>query len=175
MDPYSLQIVDRRGRIDEPDKKGRPPKPHDKRLVEPKAVSSIRRNRTPLPGYSQEDKEDVGMELARMILSSDDNEIVDIRNQRGVGADAEPDHVTLTASEVKRALNNPEFFLVVVSGVEGTEARPKVRVFVDPLNQLRQDFSGKITLSGIRSTKSLVYDFESSEDSGSTPSGEQQT
>ena len=115
------------------------------------------------------------MELARMILSSDDNEIVDIRNQRGVGADAEPDHVTLTASEVKRALNNPEFFLVVVSGVEGTEARPKVRVFVDPLNQLRQDFSGKITLSGIRSTKSLVYDFESSEDSGSTPSGEQQT
>ena len=88
VDPYSLQIVDRRGRIDEPDKKGRPPKTHDKRLVEPKAVSSIRRNRTPLPGYSQEDKEDVGMELARMILSSDDNEIVDIRNQRGVGADA---------------------------------------------------------------------------------------
>ena len=190
VDPYSLQIVDRRGRIDEPDKKDRPPKNHDKRLVEPKAVSSIRRNRTPLPGYSQEDKEDVGMELARMILSSDDNEIVDIRNQRGVGADAidnlknyyelkvsagaEPDHVTLTASEVKRALNNPEFFLVVVSGVESTEARPKVRVFVDPLNQLRQDFSGKITLSGIRSTKSLVYDFEPSEDSGSTPNGEQQ-
>ena len=88
VDPYSLQLVDRRGRIDEPDIKERPPRTREKGLVTPKAVSSIRRNRTPLPGYSQEDKEEVGMELTRMILSSDDNEIVDIRNQRGVGADA---------------------------------------------------------------------------------------
>ena len=184
VDPYSLQIVDRRGRIDEPDKKERPPRNREKGLVEPKAVSSIRHNRTPLPGYSQEDKEDVGVELARMILSSDDNEIVDIRNQRRVGADAidslknyyelkvsagaEPDQVTLTSSEVKRALNTPKFFLVVVSGVEGTDARPKVRVFVDPLNQLSKEYSGKITLSGIKSTKSLVYEFEPGEDSDST-------
>ena len=123
VDPYVLQVVDRRGYIDDLDKKERPPRNREKGLVEPKAVSSIRSNRTPLPGYSQEDKEDVGMELARMILSSDDNEIVDIRNQRGVGADAidrlrnyyelkvsagaEPDQVTLTSSEVKRALNTP--------------------------------------------------------------------
>ena len=182
VDPNSLQLVDRRGRIEEPDKKDRPPRASEKGLVQPEAVSSIRRNRTPLAGYSQEDKEDVGMELAKLILSSDENEIVDIRNQRGVGADAidslknyyelkvsagaEPDQVTLTSSEVKRALNTPEFFLVIVSGVEGTDARPKVRVFVDPLNQLSQEYSGKITLSGIRSTTSLVYEFEPGEDSG---------
>jgi len=184
VDPFSLHVVDRRGRIDEPDKKECPPRTREKGLVEPKAVSSVRRNRTPLPGYSQEDKEDVGMELARMILSSDDNEIIDIRNQRSVGADAidslknyyelkvsagaEPDQVTLTSSEVKRALNTPKFFLVVVSGVEGTDARPKVRIFVDPLNQLSKEYSGKITLSGIKSTKSLVYEFKPDEDSDST-------
>ena len=56
--------------------------------------------------------------------------------------------MTLTSSEVKRALNTPKFFLVVVSGVEGTDARPKVRVFVDPLNQLSKEYSGKIHIVG---------------------------
>ena len=189
VDPNSLRIVDQRGRIDEPTQKTRPRRDRGKRLVEPNEVSTTLHNRTPLPGYSPVDKEDVGMELATRILSSDDNEIVDIRAQRRVGADAidslknfyelkvsagvEPDQVTLTPPEVERALNTPDFFLVVVSGVEGTDARPKVRVFVDPLNQLRQTYSGKIKLSGIRSAKSLVYEFEPNGDSGSTPNGEQ--
>ena len=115
------------------------------------------------------------MDLVRKLLSSDRQEIVDIRTQRNVGADAidnlkqfyelkiiagvEPDRVTLTNSEVKRAMSDDEFFLIVVSGIEGIDARPKVRVFVDPLNQLQQTYNGSITLSGVRSTESLVYDF----------------
>ena len=110
-----------------------------------------------------------------MLLSSDRQEISDLRAQRGVGADAvdalrrfyelkvsaeaEPDQVTLTNSEVKRALSTPDFFLVVVSGIEGVNARPSIRVFVDPLKQLHPTDSGAITLSGVRSTKSLAYDF----------------
>ena len=108
-------------------------------------------------------------------ISSDHDEISDLRNQRGVGADAidelqrfyelkvsagaEPDQVTLTNAEVKRALTTPDFFLVVVSGVEGTDAQPKVRVIIDPLSQLQPTESGSITLSGVRNVTSLSYDF----------------
>ena len=110
-----------------------------------------------------------------MVLSSDRDEIVDLRAQRGVGADAidglgrfyelkvyagaEPDQVTLTNAEVQRALSSPDFFLIVVSGIEGANAQPTVRVFVDPLNQLRPTDNGAITLSGVHEAKSLVYDF----------------
>ena len=115
------------------------------------------------------------MYLVNMLLSSDHQEIADIRNQRNVGADAvdslkrfyelkviagsEPDQVTLTNSEVQRAMGDNQFFLIVVSGVEGIDARPKVRVFVDPLNQLQRTYNGSITLSGVRTTDSLVYEF----------------
>ena len=77
-----------------------------------------------------------------------------------VSAGPEPDQVTLTRAEVQRAQSESDFVLVVVSGVEGTDARPKVRVFVDPLNQLKQTHNGSITLSGIHSTESIVYEFE---------------
>ncbi|MDE2718475.1 MAG: hypothetical protein OXI33_15900 [Chloroflexota bacterium] len=117
----------------------------------------------------------MGKELLEKLLSSDHEEIVDLRNQRGVGADAmdelrrfyelkvsagsEPDSVRLTNSEVKRALSTPDFFLVVVSGIEGVDARPTVRVIVEPLKQLRPTDSGAITLSGVRAATSLTYEF----------------
>ena len=176
VDPNSLRIADRQGRIAEGTKTTPPQSGRSKGIAEPKQASTTPRNRMPIPGYSSLDRENVGMELVRRILSSDDNEIVDIRAQRGVGADAidrmdafyelkvsagpEPDQVTLTRAEVQRAQGKSDFFLVVVSGVEGTDARPKVRVFVDPLNQLRQTHNGSITLSGIHSTESIVYEFE---------------
>ena len=115
------------------------------------------------------------MALLRKLLSSDHDDIADLRAQRGVGADAidemkrfyelkisagaEPDQVTLTSAEVKRASSTPNFFLVVVSGIEGVDARPKVRVIVDPLSQLQPTESGSIALSGVRGTTSLTYDF----------------
>ena len=175
VEPSSLEIVNPHGRIEKGKSSTKRRSHRSNGLVNPTKDSAPPRNRTPLPAYSDKDKEDVGMDLVHKLLSSDRQEIVDIRSQRNVGADAvddmkafyelkvfagtEPDHVTLTNSEAKRAMGDDKFFLIVVSGVEGVDAQPKVRVFVDPLNQLQQTYSGSITLSGVRSTESLVYDF----------------
>ena len=188
VDPNSLRITDRRGRVEEGTKSSRSQTSNGSRLVEPKHVSKAPRNRRPIPGFSSLDRENVGRDLLERVLSSDYNEIIDIRTQRNVGADAvdsmrkiyemkvsagsEPDQVTLTRSEIQRAESEDDFFLVVVSGIEGTDARPKVRVFVDPLNQLKQIPNGSVTLSGIHSAKSLVYDFEPTDDATVTEEGE---
>ena len=174
VDPSLLEIVDPQGRIEKGTSNIQRRRSRGN-LVAPVPVSNPPRNRSPIRGYSDKDREDVGMDLVNMLLSSDRQEIVDIRNQRNVGADAvdslkrfyelkviagsEPDQVTLTNSEVQRAEGDDQFFLIVVSGVEGIDARPKVRVFVDPLNQLQRTYNGSITLSGVRTTESLVYDF----------------
>ena len=55
--------------------------------------------------------------------------------------------------------HSPDFFLVVVSGVEGVDAKPKVRVIVNPSRQLQPTESGSITLSGVQSVTSLTYGF----------------
>ena len=188
VDPQSLRLVDPHGRIEEGAGSTQHKTGRSRQLVEPRLGSGGPRNRSPLPGYSDLDKETVGRELVRMVLSSDRDELVDLRSQRGVGADAvdelenyyefkvsagaEPDRVTLTDAEVQRALSTPDFFLVVVSGVEGVDARPMVRVFVDPLKQLRLTDRGTITLSGVRSAQSLVYDFARIDDPVSTSGGE---
>ena len=187
VDPNSLEIVNPRGRIERGTKSAKRPGGPGRSLADPRKVSTPPKNRTPLRGYSDKEREDVGMEIVHKLLSSDHQEIADLRSQRNVGADAvdnmkrfyelkviagaEPDHVTLTNSEVKRAKSEDKFFLIVVSGVEGVYARPKVRVFVDPLNQLQQTHNGSITLSGVRNTESLVYDFAPAE-SGAAISGD---
>ncbi len=179
VDPASLMLVDPRGRIDrgspgaESSAAGR--RARGANLNEPRRGSDAPRNRTPLRGYSEVDKEEVGLELLRVLLSTDQDQIVDLRTQRGVGADAidqlkqyyelkvsagsEPNEVTLTDSEVQRALTTPDFFLVVVSNIEGLDARPTVRVVADPLNQLCPTRRGTINLSGVREAKSLMYHF----------------
>ena len=180
VDPDSLRLVDPRGRIEGGKKSTHRRTGHSGGLADPRQRSTGPRNRTPIPGYSAMDRESVGMDLVRMMLSSDIDDIVDQRTQRGVGADAidsmesfyelkvsagpEPDSVTLTNAEVRRALSTPNYFLIVISGIEGVDARPKVRIFVDPLKQLQLVERGSITLSGIQSAESLVYDFEPSGD-----------
>lgn len=117
------------------------------------------------------------MELARLVLGGDAAEIVDLRAQRGVGADAidaldrffelkvhlgdEPDTVRLEESQIRRALSTPNFFLVVVSNIEGAKARPKVRIIIDPVHQLTMAQSSSVSFAGVRSAEhSLVYDLE---------------
>ena len=176
VDPQSLRVVDPSGRVMGSSAGGgrTPPRPNGG-LVEPRERSRSPRNKVPLRGYSDLDRETVGLELARKVLSSDRDEIVDLRAQCGVGADAmdklgrfyelkvsardEPNQITLTNAEVRRAQNSPHFFLVVVSGVEGADARPTVRVIPRPLDQLAQSVSGTMTLSGVRDAKSVAYHF----------------
>ncbi len=175
VDPQSLRLVDLLGQMEEQEAVPRSKQVGDRPLAEPRPGGGGPRSGTPIRLYSNSDKETVGLEILRMLLGSDDDQISDLRNQRGVGADAidelqrfyelkvsagaEPDQVTLTNAEVKRALTTPDFFLVVVSGVEGTDAQPKVRVIIDPLSQLQPTESGSITLSGVRNVTSLSYDF----------------
>ena len=190
VDPASLSIVDRRGRIEEGSSGTRRKAGRSGSLAAPSQVSTVPRNRSPSRGYTDLDRESVGMELVRMLLCSEHDEMVDLRTQRGVGADAidsmkrfyelkvfahaAPDRVNLTNAELRRALSTRDFFLIVVSGVEGADARPKVQVFVDPLRQLQPVDSESLTLSGVRSTQSLVYEFEPSDDLGPATGGEEQ-
>ena len=193
VEPQSLMLVDSRGRKDE----GSPGSASGVGgraassgiLSEPKAGSGGPQSRTPLRAYSDVDRENVGFELLQMVLGSGSDQIVDLRNQRSVGADAvdelknyyelkvsagpEPDQVRLTDAEVQRALTTPDFFLVVVSNIEeGADERPTVRVVIDPLRQLRSAVRGTVTLSGVREATSLVYEFASIEGQQPTDDGE---
>jgi len=129
-------------------------------------------NVTPPPSFTSIDKESVGMAVLRRLWDSDTNEIVDIRSQQRVGADAidnleryvelkahlgdEPDSIRLQKSQIERALTTPGYFLAVVSNLEGAEARPKVRIIVDPVHQLTTAESSSIIFTGVRSAKHSV-------------------
>jgi hypothetical protein len=121
----------------------------------------------------------VGLELARLVLGDDTREIADLRAQHGVGADAdavdsldrffelkvhlgdEPDTIHLEQSQIRRALSTPDFFLIVVSNIEGANARPKVRIIIDPVHQLTMTHTSSVTYTGVRSAEhSLIYELE---------------
>jgi hypothetical protein len=109
-----------------------------------------------------------------MVLASDADDMRDLRAQHGVGADAvdalerffelkvyagaEPDRITLEDAQIRRAISTPNFFLVVVSGVEGESAAPKVRVIVDPLRQLKMTETSSVSFTGVRTSQSLLYE-----------------
>ncbi len=190
-DPGSLALVDPAGRRTEGahspagSDSGRSDSGRSSALSTPRSESIAAQSRTPPPSYTPVELENKGLELLRRVLVGNSDEIVDLRTQRGVGADAvdelgryyelkvhagkEPEQVTLTNSEVKRALSTPNFFLVVVSNMEKSgDTQPTIRVFLDPLKQLQPTDRGSITLSGVREAKSLIYTFDPT-DEGLTP------
>lgn len=136
--------------------------------------------------YTPEERESVGMALVRHVLGGEEAGIVDIRNQHNVGADAIddlqrffelkvyrgaiPNVVQLTDSEVQRALNTEDFFLVLVGNVEQGTDQPEVRILTDPLTQLSVEPTGTIHLSGVNNARALVYSFGTPQ----VPAGEQQ-
>jgi len=176
VDPFKLTVVNANGspqpgRPLRRARRGSPP------LPQPDRHSAPPRGGIPAPSFTLLDKESVGMELARLVLGGDAAEIVDLRAQHGVGADAidnleryfelkvhlgdEPDAVHLEESQIRRALSTPDFFLVVISNIEGVNARPKVRIITDPVHQLAMTQSSSVIYTGVRSAEhSLVYDLE---------------
>ncbi len=126
--------------------------------------------------YSEVAKESIGLDFVRRVFTSDEKEIRDLRAQRGVGADAidaldrffelkvyaglEPDRIVLEESQIRRAMSTPNFFLVVVSELEGENASPKVRIIIDPLSQLSMSESSSVIFTGVRSSQSVVYTFD---------------
>ncbi|MEZ4503105.1 MAG: hypothetical protein R3C39_10810 [Dehalococcoidia bacterium] len=180
VDASTLRLTNARGRVEPASAGGGgtgEPRGRGRRNLPPPRPGGARPNSVAAPrGYTEAEKEALGLELVRRLLATDDAPIVDIRGQRGVGADAvddlqrfyelkvsagdEPNTIALTEAELQRALTTPEYFLIVVSGLEGDDARPRVRVFVDPLRQLRSGMTGTVTLSGVREVGGLVYEFE---------------
>ena len=178
VDPSTLIVVDAKGRPrgsagigPSLRRAGRGSSP----LPSPNRNAAPPRGVTAAPSFTPLDKESVGMELARVVLGGDAAEIVDLRAQHGVGADAidtldrffelkvhlgdEPDTIRLEESQIRRALSTPDFFLIVVSNIEGADARPKVRIIVDPVHQLAMTQSSSVSFTGVRSAEhSLVYD-----------------
>ncbi|MFC7279229.1 sacsin N-terminal ATP-binding-like domain-containing protein [Paractinoplanes rhizophilus] len=126
--------------------------------------------------YTDEERESAGLALVRRVLGGDEEQIVDIRHQRNVGADAIdnlenffelkvyagpiPETVSLTSSEFQRAQQTEKFFLVVVGNVERGGLDPEVRIITDPLHQLTMLPQGSVNLGGIRNAKALRYTFE---------------
>ena len=181
VDPETLRVTDPDGKIVGPAPSGGagsgrrkgPGKPRD-----PRAGKGAPQGNAPPRDYTDLDKETVGLELARKVLGSDAEAMIDLRAQRGVGADAidelrqffelkvyagaEPDQIRLEDSEIRRAMSTSDFFVVVVSNVEGKDAKPKVRVIADPLTQLRMVESSEVRFSGIRTSHSLVYELATS-------------
>jgi hypothetical protein len=177
VNPEMLQVTDPDGKIVAPaagDADGSRRRKDARKLREPRPSTGAPQGNSPLRDYSDLDRETVGLELARKVLGSDADAMIDLRAQRGVGADAmdelrqffelkvyagaEPDQIRLEDSEIRRAMSTPDFFVVVVSNVEGADAKPKVRVIADPLTQLRMVESSEVRFSGIRASHSLVYD-----------------
>lgn len=122
----------------------------------------------PQPGaqYTADDRQDLALEVLRMLLDAEPEDLVDVSALRGIGADAltgdnrpfelktagreMPDHVTLTANEAERAAKTPGFCLVVVAGLEEGQDT-KIVVVVDPLDALPLHFNGDVTVSDLRS------------------------
>ncbi len=74
-----------------------------------------------------------------------------------VSGGAEPDTVTLEASHVERTLSRPNFFLVVVSGVEQGAADVKVRFIHKPTESLAVAPKTKLEFSGVRRSTSMIF------------------
>ena len=186
VDPSTLMIVDPDGTIVtatggtiEPRRKsGSSP-----RLPEPKMTGAAPIARSIPRSYTGLDKESLGRQLVIQVLSSNANNMIDLRAQRGVGADAvdeleqyyelkvsagsEPDEIVLEDSQIRRAMSTDGFFLVVVSGLEGQNATPRVRIVANPLDQLRMSKKSVIKFSGVRQSNSLVYELRPRDDASS--------
>lgn len=122
-----------------------------------------------IKNYSDEERESVGLALVRRVLGGNEEQIVDIRHQRNVGADAIdildnffelkvyagpiPETISLTSSEFLRAQETAQFFLVVVGNVERGARDPEVRIIQAPLSHLSVLPQGSVNLGGVRDAR----------------------
>ena len=187
IDPDELELRNDDGEFvgQETDAKGRPAPRPSGRLKRPDTSRPYQPSTGGLgpQNYTDPERQSVGMRLVRRVLGGDEQEIVDIRHQHNVGADAVdqlsnfyelkvqsssiPDEISLTRAEFLLAQETKDWFLVVVGNVEQGDAEPEVRIIPDALHQLTMKPQGSVTLAGVRSVKALRYSFrrrESDED-----------
>jgi hypothetical protein len=152
------------------------PNPPPKPLRPARNANTPPVERQPAPTYTGLTKETLALELVRQVLACNDQQLTDLRSQHGVGADAideleqyfelkayagsEPDAISLTDAEIRRATNTEGFFLVVVSSLEGPRSKPRIRIIPRPLEQLGISPNSSLSLTGIKTATSLTYEFD---------------
>lgn len=131
--------------------------------------------RTALPPSS--DREKVALDAVRSALALDVEQFNDLRATRGVGVDAIdnlrqcyeikmcsgaaiPTDVTLTASEIEAARDDPDFFLAIVTGLEEGPGKLRVRFIFDPLGQLDIRVRSDLMLTGVDKAEALEFEFD---------------
>ena len=154
----------------DPTKNDKPLRDADKsRPKEKRPSGSAPRN------YTQEEQESLGAEICRWVLGLDESEIVNIRNQHNVGADAVnqlnnfyeykvhagaiPDVIRLEPSQIERARTTPNFFLVVIGNLQAGAGDPEVRIITSPLDQLALQPTTSVQFVGVLAAKALAYRF----------------
>jgi hypothetical protein len=127
-----------------------------------------------LPPMSE--REQLAYDAVMAALALGDGEVADLRQRRGVGADALdalrqcfeikmssggeiPNEITLTPNEVERARTDPDFFLAVVAGLEEGAGELRVRFIFDPLARLPLRLRSDLTFGGVRDAEALEYVF----------------
>lgn len=125
--------------------------------------------------YTQEEQESLGAEICRWVLGLDESEIVDIRNQHNVGADAVdqlnnfyeykvhagaiPDVIRLEPSQIERARTTSNFFLVVIGNLQAGAGNPEVRIITNPLDKLSLQPTTSVQFAGVLAAEALTYRF----------------
>jgi hypothetical protein len=125
--------------------------------------------------YTQEEQESLGADICRWILGLDDHEIIDIRNQHNVGADAVdqldnyyeykvhagaiPDVIRLEPSQIERARTTSNFFLIVIGNLQAGAGDPEVRIITRPLEQFTLQPTTSVQFAGVLAAKALTYRF----------------
>jgi hypothetical protein len=122
--------------------------------------------------YSEEEKEELALQLLQRAINGHETELRDYRRLRGIGADALdklrryfeikatygalPDEVTLTGNEAERAVREGDrFYLAIIAGLEqGYET--VVRIIPNPLRNLALSPSTSVTLAGIRDERRAI-------------------
>ena len=75
-----------------------------------------------------------------------------------MAAGASPDEIVLEDSQIRRALSTTDCFPVIVPGVEGAAATPRVRVIVNPVGHLWMSERSQVRFGGMRQPVSRAYD-----------------
>ena len=124
-------------------------------------------------------REQLAYDAVIAALALGEGEVADLRQRRGVGADAVdqlrqcfeikmssgseiPNEITLTPNEVERARTDSDFFLAVVAGLEEGVGELRVRFIFDPLARLPLRLRNDLTFGGVRDAEALEYVFPAS-------------
>lgn len=130
--------------------------------------------------------EAMALDAIRRALALDPDQFRDVREKRGWGIDAIdemrqiyelkmtsganfPTEVTLEASQVKAAMEDPDFFLALVADLEDGEGQLRVRFITNPLGVLQTKIPAIVTLTGVDAVEALEYRFVNAADGTDTP------